>query len=327
VTDYFWPKHLVPNSSSWSLVANTGAFTSPLTGATRTIGRGGDRWACTMNFEALNTDKRALLMAFLAQLRGQSNRVYVVDHAYRRRGNYDSVNLIPDFQSAAAWTTSYSTLTVTDQVGRITAASHTGAQIPDIRFTGITIANGAAYTLRAHFTRSSTGTASMGPFISVGNTNTSYSTSGGLKTAFATSNTTSGTAYLVGDSTGTSMATGDFCDVQYVSMARCMLVNGSSQVGHILNVAGAGAGTGTLLAGDRIEYGGEFNMVADTVDAGSGVTTIRMVRPIRTSPTTATPVVVHDPVCKMMLSDNTVSWSNRPGGISSMTVSLVEDIV
>ena len=39
MTDYFWPQHLVPSASSWSLVANTAAFTSPLSGTTRTLRR------------------------------------------------------------------------------------------------------------------------------------------------------------------------------------------------------------------------------------------------------------------------------------------------
>lgn len=86
MTDYTWPSEVIPTSSEWQLVANTAAFTSPLTGATRTLARGGDRWACTLTCNNLNADKRAVLQAFLARLRGQAHRVLLTDHAFRRRG-------------------------------------------------------------------------------------------------------------------------------------------------------------------------------------------------------------------------------------------------
>jgi hypothetical protein len=92
-----------------------------------------------------------------------------------------------------------------------------------------------------------------------------------------------------------------------------------------LAVDGTTAST-DLLAGDLIEYNGELNMVADTLDGSTGAGTIRLVRPLRSSPAIYTPVIIHDPVCKMILANNTVGWSNQPGGFSSMSVEFVEDI-
>lgn len=328
MTDFFWPRQLVPSSSSWSLVSNTSVFTSPLSGTTRTLGRSGDRWRCSLTFDNLRDDKRAILQAFLAQLRGQANRVYVVDHAYRQRGSFPTSNLLPDFSSASAWATSYSTLTVADGVGRITAASHSGAQYPEIRRSSITVTNGAAYVLRAFYTRSSTGTASMGPLLGDGtNSTASYATTAGLKSTNAQVMTgTSAYAALVMDSTGTSTVAGDQADIAHASLARCMTVATGSQTGSVLYATNAGTYSGALLAGDRIEVNGEYNMVADAADSGGGVL-IRLVRPLRTSPTNGAPVIVADPVCRMMLADNTVSWSNAPGRFSSFTVELVEDLL
>jgi hypothetical protein len=86
VTDFTWPTNLVPSSSEWRFIANTAAFTSPLSGATRTLGRGGDRWACTLQFNALIGDARSEMQGFIARLRGQANRVILPDHSYKRRG-------------------------------------------------------------------------------------------------------------------------------------------------------------------------------------------------------------------------------------------------
>jgi hypothetical protein len=327
MADYFWPSSLVPSASEWRLVSNTAVFNSPLTGATRTVARGGDRWACTFTFNNLTGANRAILQAFLSQLRGQANRCYVRDHSYVKRGSYPSSNLLPDFSSATPWTLQYATLACVDGVGRITAASHTGAQYPNIRYTTTGAVSGYPYAMRAFYTRSSTGTASVGPFIDDLTTSaTSYSTAVGLKTARINTVSASIIGAVVIDGTGSSTATGDFADVPYTSLARCMQVSGGGQTGSVIAVDGSYSSS-DLLAGDRIEIGGEFNMVADTFNGAAGTTkSIRLVRPVRSSPANLAPVIVHDPLCKMLLADNTVGWSNRPGQFSSVTVELVEDI-
>jgi hypothetical protein len=326
VTDYIWPSALVPSSSEWRLVANTAAFTSPLSGTTRTLARGGDRWACTLTFNNLRDSQRAILQAFLAQLRGQANRVYLRDHAYRRRGSFATSELLPDFSSATPWTTGYATLTVTDGVGRITATSHTGSQYPGITKTATGV-NGALYALRAFYTRSSTGSASLGPFLTDGSTSTSsYSTAAGLKTVSLLAASTSLSASVIIDGTGTSTATGDFADVPYASLSRCVRVNGANQTGSSLTIGATGTYQAALLAGDRIEVNGECNMVADTTDFET-TGRIRLVRPLRSSPADNAPIIINDPLCRMMLADNTVSWSNAPGRFSSFTVEFVEDLL
>jgi hypothetical protein len=327
VTDYFWPQHLVPSASSWSLVANTAAFTSPLSGSTRTLARGGDRWRCSLTFDNLTSDKRAVLQAFLAQLRGQANRVYVTDHAYVKRGSFPTSNLLPDFSSAAPWTTEYATFAVADRVGRITATAHCAAQAPLIK-AAVTVTNSAAYAMRAFILHSSTSAPSTGPALTAGGFASSYSTAFGLKTATLVTSSTSATASVVADSSGATMATGDYCDVPYASLSRCARVYGGSQTGLKVIVGNLDAAAGGLLAGDRVEINGEFNIVTDTVNSdGGGYSLVRLARPMRTSPADGAPVIIHDPVCKMMLADNTVSWSNVPGRFSSSTVELIEDIL
>jgi hypothetical protein len=327
MTDYIWPSSIVPNSSEWRLVSNTAAFASPLSGTTRTVGRGGDRWACSFTFNNLSDDNRAILQSFLAQLRGQTNRVYVRDHSYTKRGTFPTSNLVPPITQTTAWTTGFCTVAASDDTARLTASAHTAGQNPQIQYT-TTITNGAAYAARAFFVRTSTGTASVGPALDDGSTlATSYSTSAGLKTTLLVAGSTTGNFYAVIDSTGTSTTAGDFVDVSYVSLARCALVSAGSQTGSTLTAYYTATTYGDLIAGDRIEVNGEFNMVTDVAGiAPGGAVQIQLARPLRTSPAALTPIIIHDPLCKMLLADQTVGWSNVPGGFSSFTVDFIEDI-
>jgi hypothetical protein len=93
MTDYTWPSTIIPTSSEWRFISNTAAFSSSLSGVTRTLSRGGDRWACTIVCANLYGAQRAVLQAFIARLRGQVHRVVLPDHAYTRRGT-QSANVL-----------------------------------------------------------------------------------------------------------------------------------------------------------------------------------------------------------------------------------------
>jgi hypothetical protein len=327
VTDYIWPTRLTPNASEWRLVANTASFISPLSGTTRTLARGGDRWACTLTFNNLQNNDRALLQSFLSQLRGQANRCYLWDHSYVQRGAFATRNLVPDFSSYTPWTAQYAAVVLTDNIARIQAQTHTGVQNPWLYMTtNATVTSGLPYAVRCLFERSSTGTASMSPYSSDGSTaSATYSTAAGLRTLAKTMASTSASFAVVIDGTGTSTVAGDYAVVPYVSMSRCMLVNGASQAGSVLYVTGT-LTDADLLPGDRIEVGGEYHMVAEAMWASAGSGSIRLTRPLRSSPTNGSAVVVHQPLCKMLLADQTVGWSNQPGQFSSFSVSFIEDI-
>jgi hypothetical protein len=332
VTDYFWPTELVASSSEWRLVANTAAFRSPLAGTTRTLGRGGDVWACTLQFANLRADKRGILQGFLAQLRGQANRVWMPDHAYRKRGNFAASAMVPP--ATGAWTPSYVTHTALDGSARLVALSHTAGQFPSLS-DNPAVLSGAMYALRAFITRSSNPTASTGVYLTAGTASGSDFGAGqiGLKTAAAISDGTTSAPRIYLDSSGTSTAAGDFMDVAYATMSRCMRVNGASQTGSVLSIDRVGAtANGVLLPGDFVEIDSYLYMVTERMDLITGSPVQLVISPpLRRSPPNGAPIIVHDPLCKMMLADVTVSWSNSPGGrpgtFSSMTVDLVEDIV
>ena len=71
---------ILPSRATWGLQANTEKFTSPLNGATQTVGRPGTRWKATLEFSGLSCAQGALLDAFLASLNGQAGRFYLYPH-------------------------------------------------------------------------------------------------------------------------------------------------------------------------------------------------------------------------------------------------------
>lgn len=200
MTDYTWPPSIIPSSSDWSYISNTAAFVSGLSGTTRTLGRGGDRWACTVVCSNLTGDKRATLHAFIARLRGQTHRVVLPDHTYVKRG----------------------------------------------------------------------------------------------------------------------------------TQAANVLVKGAGQTGESLIVDG-GTNGATLKAGDMFTLASALYMVVvDATFNGSGQATLTLVPPLRSAPADNASVNLTAPTARFLLTDNTVGWSNNPGGkvgaLSSSTLSLVEDI-
>lgn len=68
---------LCPNAATISLLANTALYPSPLIGSAQTVDRQGLKWKIAYTFNNLTTADRAELMALLASLRGQANRIRV----------------------------------------------------------------------------------------------------------------------------------------------------------------------------------------------------------------------------------------------------------
>ena len=71
-----------PSLSSWSLLSNTGSFSSPLTGAVQTADRTGERWQARLTFRNENAVNRRLLQALHGKLNGMQNRVMARDDSY-----------------------------------------------------------------------------------------------------------------------------------------------------------------------------------------------------------------------------------------------------
>ena len=68
------------DSESWSMVANTQIFTSPLNGATQTSSLPGARWGATLTYTNRDGVEAKRLQAFLTALRGRAGRFYLSPH-------------------------------------------------------------------------------------------------------------------------------------------------------------------------------------------------------------------------------------------------------
>ena len=92
MTTYAFPS-IQPSTMTTQLLTNTASFVSPLTGATQTTDRGGERWAISMTFNNLSGDDRATMQAFVTKIRGQANRFTLSMPTENNRGNFGGTPL------------------------------------------------------------------------------------------------------------------------------------------------------------------------------------------------------------------------------------------
>lgn len=103
---------------------------------------------------------------------------------------------------------------------------------------------------------------------------------------------------------------------------------GTSQTGSSLYLKGLPASTaGLLLAGDPVQVGNQLNFAAGPLNsdaAGKGL--LPCILPWRVSPADNDPVFIHQPMTKMVLASEDISWDTGPGQFSSFQIELVEDV-
>jgi hypothetical protein len=121
---------------------------------------------------------------------------------------------------------------------------------------------------------------------------------------------------------------GDFQFFPWVSAARCAFVNGASQTGSSLLLKSLPTSTnGLLRAGDWIEVNSELKrLIADLDSDSSGGGTVLFEPALRASPADNTPVVFRNPMGKFLLAEESVSYGTRPGILSDIELSLIEDV-
>ncbi len=83
-----------PSSTAMRLQSNTGVFQSGLNAVTQTVDRGGLKWNCQLNWNNKKGADRPELMAMIAELRGQSNRLRVPVSDNPARGAYGGTPLV-----------------------------------------------------------------------------------------------------------------------------------------------------------------------------------------------------------------------------------------
>ena len=334
MTDYVLPPDLVASRVEWTLLDNSAVFTSPLSGATRTVSRPGLRWGVRAIYRATTGQKRRRLLALLAALRGRTNRLYFTDPAYTIAGSISCPELLSNNAATVnttGWTSSNAEL-------EISADSHFGLRLFRSGVTAdryvyqsaATTVTSAPYAVRMllHAGRGNA-RASMEAGTSQGATDVLNGATRTVDGYYVDSFAASGTSthfsfhdYISGRSAG------NFQFLSWVSAARCILVNGASQTGNKLIVDGLPASTnGVARAGDWFEVNGELKrLTADLNSDGSGNGYMIFEPSLRTAPADNAPVIFRSPMGKFMLASDSTTWETNPGIISDIEINLIEDI-
>lgn len=228
MTDLFLPLNPVPNEVEWRMLDNSGVNGAGPWGATQTISRPGNRWACRLTWTNLRNADRHKLMAFVASLAGRANRAWIVDVSANRRGTMSAPELFTnaDFSNGTTgWTPSNATLTNMGGAIRLTATT-SGINVQFYQAAVVTTL--IPYALRS-FLRDGSRTAglSIGRFISNGvdGADNDYGTARGLGTKVAVPTAGSDGKYPIVFASSSGFTAGDFADVLYTSLARCLLVD------------------------------------------------------------------------------------------------------
>lgn len=230
MTDILLPLRTRIASSDFHYVDSTGITRGVYTGAAETTAYGGDRLAATLTIapsggpQAAERARRAAMLNMLVSLKGRQNRLWMADHAHKRRGSFPTVELLPNgfFRDTVTWIPINSpNVNAVDDVMRVTlsgASSTVGVQSPSVSVTPY-----APYVGRA-FLRSGRGVTQ--PVLVVSD-NTVSSTVFGDTLAAAAIVPAASTAFTQLRTSATSVQAGDFFEILYASLARCALVDGA----------------------------------------------------------------------------------------------------
>lgn len=334
MTDYVLPPDLVANEIEWRIMDNTAVYSSPLSGAVKTYSRPGNRWAARLNFRALSDQKRRRLLSLLATLRGRSNRLWLTEPGYSFVGSLVCPELLTN-NAAVVVTTGWSSSSA--EVA-LSADSHFGLRLARTAATAdayiyqsaLTTVASAPYAVRAVYGAgkgnvrigAAAGTSQGGTTLLNGTVRTAAGRYTDTFTASGTSSHVSFYDYYSG------RAVGAFQFVSWASVSRCALVAGGSQTGGALNIDGLPTSTaGLARAGDWVEINGELKrLTADLNSDASGAGYIMFEPTLRTAPADNSPVVFRNPMGRFLIADDELGWSTRPGTLSDLTISLVEDV-
>lgn len=334
MAELVWPSDIVPSSSEWRIIDSTAVFNSALSGVTRTVSRPGLRFACTLNFTALSGEHRSRVQAIMSALRGRTNRIWLADDSYTKRGSFAATELISNttFPNTTGWAGGSGEVSIAADSGRLRLTRSSVVADRTI-YTSSTTVSGSTYLFRAAL---AAGRGNIRAALRLG------TTAGGTEIVNGAISTTASMIHVIGAATGTTTypavadwisgrAANDFQLIDSPSMARCALVNGGSQTGSSLWIDALPNSTdGLLKAGDLVAVytsGWEMKrLTADLNSNASGQGQLVFEPPLRSSPADNAPVAIHRPLARFLLAEEEVGWGSRPGVLSDFSLSFVEDI-
>lgn len=241
MADLLFPPHACISAQRVDVVSNTASARSIFTGATRTVDRGGDRfrWSITRS-NASDRDgyaERAILKAFLAQARGQANRVWFSDPAYVQRGSFPATELLTNNTFANGttdWTTDgRASLSVVDRVLRSTLTMAPTVGTPLFFRNSVSVTQYAQYVLRIAVSNAD---------FSPGSWHAAFRDSGSVLIASASPTSSLGitsVSTVSYESTlrvdlriqgFTGLMAGRYAESPYISLSRCALIDNGTNL-------------------------------------------------------------------------------------------------
>lgn len=237
MSDMIFPPWLRISGGRYDFLSNTAASSSIFTGATRSVGRTGDRVKVAINTQNASdreTDpNRPLLKAIRAGLRGQANRIWYTDSAYRPRGSFPAAELLSN-NTFGSGTTGWSSGTkysfsVDARLGRMQRidgnSSDTSALLQSVSVTQYLPYVVRAMTLpgQGTFTQIGARVAAVDAALSTP----------GMTSVVHVPLTTGAQNYGISDFQTSGLMAGSHFLVPYLSLSRCALVdNGANLLLH-----------------------------------------------------------------------------------------------
>lgn len=268
-------------------------------------------------------EEMSVLLSSLFDTDGEFNTVHTKVHRVRR-GSFPSTELATNgtfVNGTTGWTSADPgdvSISVSDRTLRLFRVS--AGLSTTVRMAAVTVTNAVYYVARV-FVRQGRGALRF--TVRLG------TSAGGNEIAESATTTTQGMVELAGLASGTTMHlsiqdlvttknANDYCDIPYVSLARCALVAGGSQTGTAIELDQLPASTnGLLLPQDWVSISGELKqLVAPLNSNGSGQAYMRFKPQMFRSPADNLPVVITDPMGKFLVSK--INDRNR-FGLQSVT--------
>lgn len=238
MTEILFPSQLKHARSKFRYVDATGLVRGAYTGAVQTTAYGGDRFGASIDTSPVGglsgQADRAVLIAWLATLKGKQNRAWIWDQSYTQRGSFPSSELISNNTFAngtTGWTaTAQHTLSVMDRVLRVQRAQvSASASISSTALTGLN--QYAPYVSRVFF-----GTAWGASSVRAGLVDAydgailapAISPTGLSVISWVLNGTTA--TPLINDGNATGVLAGNYFSVKYASFTRCLLVDNGSNL-------------------------------------------------------------------------------------------------
>jgi hypothetical protein len=341
MTDYLFPPAARFSNSRWDHAANTAGPRSIFTGAVQTLGRGGDRWQVGVSVANSHDTKlpyaeRSALKSLRTVLRGQTNRCFLADTGYKRRGVFPTFEILSNntfLDGTTGWSTSaLFNLSASDRILSAIRVSVPSPQVAGTIATNTAAATSIAnfpYVARAFVVNGKGTHSNYGLAIGSSSGGTQYVNTTGLTAGMLTTSASpSGTSlYIrVSDQQVTGTANDDTLHVLYLSLSRCALVKGASQTGTGLVIDGMPTSTASLLLpGDRVQIGNQLNVVWAPLNSNSsGEGFLQCAVPWRSSPADNAPVIIHNPMGRFVLTENVGGWDDRPGRLSDFEFNFEE---